>query len=147
MVKSNVSSQHGFTLIELMVVIAIITILAAFTAPSFESHIAKAKLVDVQILGSQITSSVDEHILIHNQYPSTDEFKSIAPDYSNIKIIKSINVNSVDDLQGTVTIALNSNIGIKDGATLIYSRPSSGQWVCESTLSENLIPEYCSAAE
>lgn len=145
MMKAPCVKNSGFTLIELMVVIAIISILASFAAPSFEKHIAKANLVDVQLYGSNVTSSIDEHLLIHAEFPDASSFNSFKPDYSAIELIKSVSLAKLDSLQGTVTINLQSDIGIQEDQYIRFARVNTGQWVCESTLDSSLRPGHCSA--
>lgn len=141
------TTQSGFTLVELMVVIAIISILAAFTAPSFERHIAKAKLVNVQLLSNSITNEIDEFVMVHSHYPDNSEFSNLLPDYSHIGEIDSISNNKVDTFQGEFTIVLNDSIGITSGQYLKQSKQSVGQWLCTTTLDPQVTPAECSATQ
>ncbi|MCO4786333.1 pilin [Marinomonas atlantica] len=145
MVKYTLSHQSGFTLIELMVVIAIISILASFAAPSFEKHIAKANLVDVQLYGNTVTSNVDEYLLIHSKFPDATTFNTFKPDHSSNELIKSVSLTKIDNLQGTVTISLNDDIAIQENQFIRFSRANTGQWLCDSTLADSLIPSHCNA--
>lgn len=139
--------RNGFTLIELMVVIAIISILATFSVPSFEKHIAKANLVDVQLYASRLTGSIDEFTLTHSTFPTTNEFDGFKPDHSNIELIKSVSLSKLDATQGNISIAFNTDIGIQENEFIKYSRTTDGQWLCESSLSTSISPEHCSEAE
>lgn len=133
----------GFTLIELMVVIAIISILASFTAPSFEKHIAKANLVDIQLYGSTLTSNIDEYILVHSEFPDSTEFETFKTDHSDIEMIKSVSLTKVDELQGTIAVSFNNDIGVLEDQYIRYARSSTGKWSCDSSLDQQLLPEHC----
>lgn len=144
MMLCRYARQSGFTLIELMVVIAIISILASFAAPSFEKHIAKANLVDIQLYGNTITSAIDEYILTHSQFPDSTTFATFKADHSDIDMIKAVTLSKVDNLQGTISISFNDDIGIDEDQFMRFARANTGKWSCDSTLDSQLLPERCS---
>jgi len=53
------NTQKGFTLIELMIVIAIIGILAAIALPAYQTYTQKAKFTEVVLAASSVKSAVD----------------------------------------------------------------------------------------
>ncbi|MBM6550258.1 pilin [Marinomonas ostreistagni] len=136
----------GFTLVELMVVVAIISILAAFTAPSFERHIAKANLVDSQLFSNRLSSAIDEFIMIQSHYPNDTEFAELTPSFSHIDEISTVQNNQVDTFQGEFTLTFSDTVGIDQGQYLRYSRQTSGQWLCSTTLDQQIAPQQCQSA-
>lgn len=65
--------QHGFTLIEVMVVVVILGILAAIIAPKFMSRPEQARIVKVKQDLLAIQSALDLYKLDNGMYPTTDQ--------------------------------------------------------------------------
>ena len=73
------TNQKGFTLIELMIVIAIIGILASVALPAYQTYTKKAKFSEVVLAGSNAKSSVDVCYQTRGNYDLTacDTFPEI----------------------------------------------------------------------
>lgn len=72
--KRRVSSgQSGFTLVELLVVVAILGLLAAIATPMVLRHLADAKVDTAQVQISQLATALDLYKLDNGRYPTTEE--------------------------------------------------------------------------
>lgn len=139
------SKLKGFTLLELMVVIAIISILAAITAPTFTRQITKAKLVEAQNLATQSQSIIEEFILLNGAFPTDSDFQKIAPSLKSDSLVKSIQINSQNAETGSFKLTLNSDTGIDQNQYFEYSRNADRDWSCESDLSSKVLPSQCTS--
>lgn len=70
---------QGFTLIEVMVVVAIIGILAAIVIPSYQSHVRKANRAAAQQFMMQIASREEQYLLDARQYTDIAGLSMTAP--------------------------------------------------------------------
>ncbi|HFB9673957.1 TPA: fimbrial major subunit PilE, partial [Neisseria gonorrhoeae] len=61
--------QKGFTLIELMIVIAIVGILAAVALPAYQDYTARAQVSEAILLTEGQKSAVTEYYLNHGEWP------------------------------------------------------------------------------
>ena len=69
--KRNV--QQGFTLIELMIVIAIVAILVALAVPAYQDYTIRAKVSECINGAAPIKLAVSEHQMTNGSFPSTTE--------------------------------------------------------------------------
>jgi len=64
------SPARGFTLIELMITVAIVAILAAIALPSYQSYVMRSKRADAKSALLDLASREERHFSINNQYTS-----------------------------------------------------------------------------
>jgi type IV pilus assembly protein PilA len=110
--KANL--QKGFTLIELMIVVAIIGILAAVALPAYQDYTKRAKVTEGLALATAAKTTVAENAANAKKYSAG----WTAPDAT--AAVKSV---AIDDKTGQITITFDKPI--EDGKTLIL-RPYTG---------------------
>ncbi|HHK0792670.1 TPA: pilin, partial [Neisseria gonorrhoeae] len=123
--------QKGFTLIELMIVIAIVGILAAVALPAYQDYTARAQVSEAILLAEGQKSAVTEYYLNHGTWPANNGDAGVA---SASKIIGKY-VKSVTVTNGVVTATMassNVNKEIKDKRLSLWARRQDGsvKWFC-----------------
>ncbi|RQK42532.1 pilin, partial [Neisseria meningitidis] len=91
--------QKGFTLIELMIVIAIVGILAAVALPAYQDYTARAQVSEAILLAEGQKSAVTEYYLNHGIWPGNNSDAGVASSTD----IKGKYVQSVEVKNGVVT--------------------------------------------
>jgi general secretion pathway protein G len=71
--KSEKFKKHGFTLLELLVVIIIIGLLAAFVAPKYFGQISKSKTQAVKAQIESFEKAIDQYRVDVGRFPSTEQ--------------------------------------------------------------------------
>ncbi|HFB5742511.1 TPA: pilin [Neisseria gonorrhoeae] len=123
--------QKGFTLIELMIVIAIVGILAAVALPAYQDYTARAQVSEAILLAEGQKSAVTEYYLNHGKWPENNDSAGVA---SSDKI-KGKYVESVTVAKGVVTAQMAStgvNKEIKDKRLSLWAKREDGsvKWFC-----------------
>ncbi|EPI6706243.1 pilin, partial [Neisseria gonorrhoeae] len=87
--------QKGFTLIELMIVIAIVGILAAVALPAYQDYTARAQVSEAILLAEGQKSAVTEYYLNHGKWPEDNDKAGVAsPDKIIGKYVESVTVTN-----------------------------------------------------
>ncbi|CWR65430.1 pilin PilE [Neisseria meningitidis] len=124
--------QKGFTLIELMIVIAIVGILAAVALPAYQDYTARAQVSEAILLAEGQKSAVTEYYLNHGIWPKNNTSAGVA---SSATDIKGKYVKSVEVKNGVVTAEMKSsgvNKEIQGKKLSLWAKRQAGsvKWFC-----------------
>ena len=86
------STQQGFTLIELMIVIAIVGILAAIALPAYQDYTVRAKMAEPAAALAEAKTTVSEFYVANNGLPTSQSQSGIVLT-RNTDIIQSIDMS------------------------------------------------------
>ncbi|MBH6036256.1 pilin [Neisseria meningitidis] len=124
--------QKGFTLIELMIVIAIVGILAAVALPAYQDYTARAQVSEAILLAEGQKSAVTEYYLNHGTWPSNNSDAGVASTATDIKgkYVKEVKVE-----KGVITATMLSsgvNNEIKGKKLSLWAKRQDGsvKWFC-----------------
>ncbi|MBT5818795.1 MAG: prepilin-type N-terminal cleavage/methylation domain-containing protein [Proteobacteria bacterium] len=66
---NNRNTQGGFTLIELMIVVAVIGVLAAIAIPSYQDYVARAQVSEAFVLSAPVRRAQEEFFMMNGKWP------------------------------------------------------------------------------
>ncbi|ENW2442136.1 pilin, partial [Neisseria gonorrhoeae] len=123
--------QKGFTLIELMIVIAIVGILAAVALPAYQDYTARAQVSEAILLAEGQKSAVTEYYLNNGKWPENNDKAGVA----SASDIKGKYVKSVTVEKGVVTATMLSsgvNKEIQGKKLSLWAKRENGsvKWFC-----------------
>ncbi|HEZ2639930.1 TPA: pilin, partial [Neisseria meningitidis] len=130
--------QKGFTLIELMIVIAIVGILAAVALPAYQDYTARAQVSEAILLAEGQKSAVTEYYLNHGEWPANNSSAGVASSSE----IKGKYVKEVEVKNGVVTAQMASsgvNNEIKGKKLSLWAKRQAGsvKWFCGQPVTRN----------
>lgn len=124
--------QQGFTLIELMIVIAIIGILAAVALPAYQDYTVRAKVSEGLTLADAAKMAVSETIMSNGRFMSGNNASYGLPTAASIKgnNVASITIGS----SGVITIAYTGDAAIASKNMVLTPTTGAGSttWNCKS---------------
>jgi type IV pilus assembly protein PilA len=131
----NSQMQKGFTLIELMIVVAIIGILAAVAIPQYQDYIAKSQVSRVVGEVGALKTAAETALLQGEalETDAADAAEQLGWTYSNLVAgaTAAAQLTVTSGATATILVTLgNDAASAVTGATITYTRAADGSWSC-----------------
>ena len=142
MKRSMQKVQQGFTLIELMIVVAIIGILAAVALPAYQDYTVRAKVTEVILAASAAKTGVAEAAATYSALPAAASFTPVS------QVSKYVSGVTWNGTIVTATAQGDTHISAAGTNTIVMTPTldaSTGvvTWVCGGTIDQKYRPSSC----
>lgn len=123
-------TQQGFTLIELMIVVAIIGILAAIAIPQYQNYVARSQVAEAPTLIDGAKTTIESYIAQNGSFPSNLSSLGVRVSGKYVASLAASNTDSSGAGYVKVTFKSAGTSPKIHGATLYWVRSDAGQWTC-----------------
>jgi type IV pilus assembly protein PilA len=137
--------QQGFTLIELMIVVAIIGILAAIAIPAYQDYTIRAQVSEGLSLSGGAKAAVSEFRMDSGEWPTDNEAAGLSTNPTDItgKYVTQLAVS-----QGIISVTYGDEAHTLIDEDILVMSPvaqtGSVEWVCRSsTIADKHLPAAC----
>ena len=142
------SAQKGFTLIELMIVVAIIGILAAVALPAYQDYTVRAKVSEIVLAASGPKTAVAEFFQSKGAMPADAAAAGIVTSAS--KFVTSVGYAQTSTTIGVITALATTAVGggvvATEGVVLTGTgNTTTGivDWICTGSIAAKYLPSTC----
>ncbi len=140
------TQQQGFTLIELMIVVAIIGILAAIAIPAYQDYTTRAKVTEAISFAGAAKNAVAETYIATGTLPATNNAAGLDEAATlTTNIVETVTVGA----NGVITVALqNTGVTALDAGSIAFTPTADAagvEWACttSATTLYKYVPQNC----
>ena len=132
--------QKGFTLIELMIVVAIIGILAAVAIPQYQNYVGRANFASALSTVTSLKTNIESHIMEFGEFPTTSDDSedatqtnaNLGMDLTKATDLGTVSLTSETDGAGKVVFLFSKGSPGINNQKITLSRSDTGTWTCET---------------
>ena len=143
--------QSGFTLIELMIVVAIIGILAAIAVPQYQNFMARSQASEAIVMLDAARTSIEDKVVFDGAFAQNlAALQSLGiNETGTYGDIKGVNGYQANTASGNVVYKYKAS-GVNErlkNKSVWYNRTSDGTWSCLTDLSATYAPKGCTVSQ
>ena len=141
--------QKGFTLIELMIVVAIIAILAAIAIPAYQNYLIRSQVSEGAVLTDGAKTALAEYYSNHGSFPTDPTSAGLPSNPSSIsgKYVASVGIATSGIIKATFGNQSNTAISGSVFALSAIANGGSISWSCTNssytTVNAKYLPSSC----
>ena len=138
--------QQGFTLIELMIVVAIIGILAAIAIPAYQDYTIRAQVSEAMSLTSGVRTAMSESFQTTGNWPADNAAAGIsAPASITGTYVETVTVTAGTGGVITAVFSTGANAAIAGNNFILTGADQGGsiRWTCSGGINDKYLPSSC----